>query len=88
MIFGRIALLITMILMSLQMVAQEPPAPDSADTNPCGTTTGGNTGPGVPPPPGLCLPINDYIFPVLIGGIIIGSARFWILESRRAKAEG
>ncbi|HET8855308.1 MAG TPA: hypothetical protein VFM60_05240 [Salinimicrobium sp.] len=25
------------------------------------------------PPPGLCLPINDYIFPFIIVGIILGA---------------
>ncbi len=30
------------------------------------------TGPGVPPPPGLCLPIDDYVYLLMAVGVMYG----------------
>lgn len=55
---------------------QDPPAPgtkshnEAAGPNPCGRA---DMGRGVPPPVGLCLPINDYLLPLLIMGILLGA---------------
>lgn len=39
-------------------------------------------GPGIPPPVGLCLPINDYLLPLLISGIALGGFMVWRLEKQ------
>jgi len=55
---------------------QEPPQPGTkshngaAGPNPCGRP---DRGQGVPPPVGLCIPINDYLLPLLIMGIVLGA---------------
>lgn len=54
---------------------QDPPAPqlkshDNGVRGPCGQP---DQGQGVPPPVGLCLPINDYLLPLLISGILLGA---------------
>lgn len=55
---------------------QNPPEPQtkSHENNgvrgPCGRPDRGR---GVPPPVGLCLPINDYLLPLLISGILLGA---------------
>ena len=56
---------------------QSPPEPQNKShngngPNPCGRTNQGS-GVGVPPPVGLCLPINDYLLPLLIMGILLGA---------------
>lgn len=66
-----------------------PPAPTEVNPGgnggrgPCGELPdGGNGGgPGIPPPVGLCLPINDYLLPLLLSGIALGSFMVWRLES-------
>lgn len=63
-----------------------PPEPQMAQNGngrgPCGElpdkSTGG--GPSIPPPVGLCLPINDYLLPLLISGIAFGGIMMWRLE--------
>ena len=54
---------------------QDPPEPqtkshDNGVRGPCGRP---DQGQGVPPPVGLCLPINDYLLPLLISGILLGA---------------
>lgn len=54
---------------------QDPPVPktkshDNGVRGPCGQP---DQGQGVPPPVGLCLPINDYLLPLLISGILLGA---------------
>ena len=41
-----------------------------------------NPGQGIPPPVGLCLPINDYLLPLLISGILLGGGMVWRLEKK------
>jgi hypothetical protein len=49
---------------------------------PCGQLPGNGNGqgPNIPPPVGLCLPINDYLLPLLISGIALGGFMVWRLE--------
>lgn len=54
---------------------QDPPEPttkshENGANGPCGQPDQGR---GVPPPVGLCLPINDYLLPLLISGILLGA---------------
>lgn len=53
----------------------DPPPPtqkshNGGGPNPCGRPDQGR---GVPPTVGLCLPINDYLLPLLITGILLGA---------------
>lgn len=71
-----------------------PPEPTTAanqgngNGRPCGRPGQGNqgngqgngNGPGIPPPVGLCLPINDYLLPLLLTGIAFGSYMVWRIE--------
>jgi hypothetical protein len=61
--------------------SENPPEPMAATTTDgrkgdCGKGDGGNGG-GISPPVGLCLPINDYLVPLLLSGIALGSFSLW-----------
>ena len=68
-----------------------PPQPHPQKTQasdlPCGRGNNGS-GPGyggggngnIPPPVGLCLPINDYLLPLFIAGIVFGVYKIRTLE--------
>lgn len=61
--------------------SENPPEPMAAATSDprkgdCGKGDGGNDG-GISPPVGLCLPINDYLVPLLLSGIALGSFSLW-----------
>ena len=58
-----------------------PPEPGtkSHTTTECGEGDGGVTSP--PPPVGLCLPINDYLVPLLIAGILLGAYKLRNIET-------
>lgn len=64
----------------------DPPEPTYSSTNtelsPCGADDGGSQ----PPPPGLCLPINDYLVPMLVGGILLGAYKMKELKKKLATA--
>lgn len=69
---------------------QGPPEPRTAANQtgngrgPCGQLpAGGGKGPGIPPPVGLCLPINDYLLPLLISGILLGGIMVLRLEKSK-----
>lgn len=66
---------------------QGPPAPTeqgpSTGRGPCGEGTGGGNGPSIPPPVGLCLPINDYLFPLLISGVALGAFSLFRLQKKQ-----
>lgn len=68
-----------------------PPEPTSAASQggqaPCGNLPDlpDGRGPGIPPPVGLCLPINDYLLPLLIMGIFLGS--YMILRIEKSPEE-
>ena len=60
------------------MQNQHPPEPQKTANQeerlgPCGQGNGGGSSPNVPPPVGLCLPINDYLLPLLFTGIVLGA---------------
>jgi hypothetical protein len=67
---------------------QNPPPPSAVGAEhgngngnkPCGKGNGGGNGPNIPPPVGLCLPINDYILPLFIAGILFGAYKINALE--------
>ncbi len=71
------------------LYAQEnnpPPPTMSSQSNgngkgPCGKKPD-NPGQGIPPPVGLCLPINDYLLPLLLSGIALGGSMVWRLEKK------
>lgn len=71
----RYCLLIGVIcLCSLSINAQttnNPPPPQNKAVD----TGCGEGGTGNPPPPGLCLPIDDYVYYLLAGGLIYGVLR-------------
>jgi len=63
-----------------QDLSQHPPEPrmDHGGPHPCGPDGGGTT-----PPVGLCLPVDDYIYPFLILAILYGSYKIKRLEASR-----
>lgn len=65
--------------LSSSALAQEsgPPPPQERrhiGGPPCdpGATTGNPNRPGVPPPVGLCLPIDDYVYLLMAVGVMYG----------------
>ena len=60
--------------------AQGPPEPNKQQSGrrgpPCDPGRPGgdvdNPGQGVPPPPGLCLPIDDYVYLLMAVGVMYG----------------
>lgn len=56
--------------------SKEPPTPGAKrhiGGPPCDPGNNGNgTGSGVPPPPGLCLPIDDYVYLLMAVGVMYG----------------
>lgn len=58
--------------MASDMDSQQVPGQDCADDYE-GTT----------PPPGLCMPINDYIIPLLIAGIFLGAYQVQRIEAAK-----
>lgn len=75
----HIVLFISFCCFSLGMSSQTyPPEPTSVDqksheTQDCGEGLETSDGSQIPPPVGLCLPINDYLVPLLIVGILFGA---------------
>ena len=73
--------------LSGQVGGDHPPQPmmttqDESTLSPCGSGDGGQTG-GIPPPPGLCLPINDYLLPLFASGVGLGAFSLLFLQRRR-----
>lgn len=85
-IFLLIALLGIQTLVFSQ-TSEYPPEPIMATQEttkgPCGEGDGGNPG-GISPPVGLCLPINDYIFPLFLSGIALGVLSLYSLRLKPA----
>ncbi|GHA46875.1 hypothetical protein GCM10007103_29920 [Salinimicrobium marinum] len=50
----------------------------SHETQGCGDLDDSGTDPVVPP--GLCMPINDYLIPLLIAGILLGAYKVHRIE--------
>lgn len=68
-----------------QELSSPPPEPMMSTTTE-GTRTGcgeGSSGPGIPPPVGLCLPINDYLLPLLMSGVALGAGSLFMLEKKQ-----
>lgn len=77
-----IFLLVTMNMGMYSFPVQDPPEPQTKSheipgRGPCGRA---DQGQGVPPPVGLCLPINDYLLPLLICGILLGAYKIKRLQ--------
>lgn len=78
------ALVGTFCLGFSQDLSSPPPEPmmTSEDTtSDCGGGDGGG-GPGIPPPVGLCLPINDYLFPLFVSGVALGAFSLFYLQKK------
>lgn len=80
--------LILLFYSSLDLLGQEnyPPEPmmttqEESTLSPCGSGDGGGGTVGIPPPKGLCLPINDYLLPLFISGVALGA--FSLLKFQR-----
>lgn len=62
----------------ISLAQTHPPEPMSSTNelaSPCDPDGGGlenEDGTPITPPPGLCMPINDYIYPLLVLGVIYG----------------
>ncbi|WP_081208247.1 hypothetical protein [Salegentibacter sediminis] len=66
-----------LLFFSLEVFTQtSPPQPQMSQNKghgpPCAPKGDGSDGFPNPPPPGLCLPIDDYIPYLLVGGMLIG----------------
>ncbi|MFV8837193.1 hypothetical protein [Salinimicrobium soli] len=85
---GKIISLITGVFLVCGVAsnaATDPPPPssDSTTQNPPCSSSDEETGTGVPPPPGLCLPINDYLAPLFLAGMVLGSVKLVAVKKRR-----
>ena len=79
--------LIFLSLGAFSQIANGPPQPGAQSQavdgrkGPCGALPDKRGGTGnIPPPPGLCLPINDYLMPLLLCGIVLGSLQVYKLQ--------
>ena len=67
---------------------QDPPPPmmqttdDSGTGSDCGETVDPGDG-SPPPPPGLCLPINDYLLPLFLAGVALGAFQLARLNKKQ-----
>lgn len=46
-----------------------------------GGGNGGGNSPGIPPPVGLCLPIDDYVYLLMAVGVMYGCYKFRKIEN-------
>lgn len=84
----RLRFLLSIIVVLLSMFsygqyAQHPPEPRMMDMGTNDFTPCEEYDPSDPsqvPPPGLCMPINDYIIPFLLVGIIYGTYKIQRIE--------
>jgi hypothetical protein len=85
---GKLQLLILLFVITCGakiFAATDPPPPTSSDSPhpvPCSSENEGSGG-GVSPPPGLCLPINDYLVPLFIAGVVFGSIKVYGLKKKQ-----
>lgn len=59
----------------------EPMMTTEDTTSDCGSGDGGDAA-GIPPPVGLCLPINDYLLPLFFAGVALGAASLFRIDQR------
>lgn len=74
---------IFMLILSAEQVfavSTDPPVPGTTENKavPCSQEIE-DGGTGTPPPPGLCLPINNYLMPLLISGLCLGT--YFVMKS-------
>lgn len=77
---GKSKSILMILLLSIGMTmgtySQNPPPPNEKRHGgpPCdpGSNGNGNPRPGVPPPVGLCLPIDDYVYILMAVGVMYG----------------
>ncbi|WP_424492710.1 hypothetical protein [Salinimicrobium sp. GXAS 041] len=72
------ALSILLNLSSYGQFSQHPPAPMAQDNTgydyqDCADEVEDDPGSGLPPPPALCMPIDDYLLPLLFAGVLLGA---------------
>lgn len=80
------ALLGNFYMLRAQDFSTPPPEPtlvEHSTTSPCGGGDGGGGSPGIPPPVGLCLPINNYLLPLLMIGVVLGTCSIFLLEKKQ-----
>lgn len=74
-------------LICLSQMTNHPPQPmmqDPGDGPPCADQVDdGNPETPLPPPPGLCLSINTYIFPLFVLGVLFGAYRIHKIETAK-----
>ena len=75
-------------LFSLFLFAQYPPEPRMdggvpGQGPPCADQVDDGDSSTQPPPPGLCLSINTYIYPLLLLGIVFGAYRIIKVENAK-----
>jgi len=68
-------------LTGFSQFTEHPPEPmsDGGDWEGCGEDGLPSTDPSAPP--GLCLPIDDYVIPLLVVGMIIGGFKMYKIHS-------
>lgn len=76
-----------MLGVTVNTYAQSPPEPTKQQSDrrgpPCDPGNDGGNGQGVPPPPGLCLPIDDYVYILMAVGVMYGCYKLRDFESTR-----
>ncbi|MDX1762460.1 MAG: hypothetical protein R3218_09925, partial [Christiangramia sp.] len=84
-----IVLIISFLFLQQDLFGQfggsHPPEPmlttqEESTLSPCGSGDGGTGSVGIPPPKGLCLPINDYLIPLFISGVCLGAFSLLYLQ--------
>ena len=68
-----------------QITGAHPPEPMSARDVPGSECAGESNGSGPSVPVGLCLPINNYLFPLLISGVALGAAGLSYIQQKEVK---
>ncbi|APU68172.1 MAG: hypothetical protein VX712_00855 [Bacteroidota bacterium] len=80
-----VLILLLSVSLSFAVRGQDPPAPDTKSHTdpPCDPGTSGDGGStGVPPPVGLCLPIDDYVYLLMAVGVMYGCYKMRNFELR------
>lgn len=71
-------------LTGFSQFSQHPPEPMAQDAGddwrPCGEDGEGDQN---TPPPGLCMPIDDHIFPLMVLGLIFGAYKMYKIGTPR-----